>query len=79
MILAYLLPWMMEKLIPQFEECPPGTRIVSHDFEIQGVQADEVVDVPLNKLERHRVRLYTTPLKKLPETRPWKLKQQQKQ
>jgi SAM-dependent methyltransferase len=65
-IVAYLLPWMLRDLKPSFDQCPPGTRIVSHDFEIEDVQADEVIPVDLTENDRHYVRLYTTPLKRLP-------------
>ncbi len=30
--MMYLLPWMMQKLPPQFDQMKPGSRIVSHDY-----------------------------------------------
>lgn len=61
--LMYLLPWMMNKLIPQFDAMPPGCRIVAHEFWIDGVLPDQIVDVSRPGREGDRVYLYTTPLK----------------
>jgi tRNA A58 N-methylase Trm61 len=63
-VLMYLLPQMLRDLKPQFAQCRPGTRLVSHDFQIEGVQVDRTVEVFLP--ERHFVHLYVTPLKPLP-------------
>lgn len=73
-IVMYLLPGMLQKLIPSFDRCPPGTRIVSHDFEIEGVQAEKTEVVSVEPNQDHRVCLYVTPLKKLPEKPKWKRK-----
>ncbi len=43
--MMYLLPWMMNKLLPQFQAMKDGCRIVSHDFWIDGVQPDESVEI----------------------------------
>ena len=32
--LMFLLPWMMNELLPQFEQMKPGARIVAHDYWI---------------------------------------------
>src|SRR5262249_12108752 len=37
-ICLYLLPSLNVKLIPQLEKCKPGTRILSHSFDMQGVK-----------------------------------------
>ncbi|MFC1780771.1 SAM-dependent methyltransferase [Planctomycetota bacterium] len=64
-ITLYLLPSLNVKLIPQLEELKPGSRIVSHDFDMQGVIPDQVVTVETNDSYReHEVYLWTTPLKK---------------
>jgi SAM-dependent methyltransferase len=70
-IMMYLLPWMLEKLIPQLENCPPGTRIVSHDFRIEGIQEDQEAVIKLER-ETKYVYLYVTPLKKSSVQRKWK-------
>lgn len=59
----YLLPWMMQKLPPQFEQMQPGSRIVSHDFYIEGVEPERVVEISVGPNDtRHFVFLYTVPL-----------------
>jgi len=65
-VTLYLLPSLNVKLIPQLEKLKPGSRIVSHEFGMQGVAPDQVIDVPGvegSPLTR-RVYLWTTPLKK---------------
>jgi len=71
-LVMYLLPWMLRDLKPSFDRCRPGTRIVSHDFEIENVEANETVEVFVTPTLRHYVRLYITPLKELPEKPKWK-------
>lgn len=67
-ITLYLLPRLNVKLIPQLEKLKPGSRIVSHDFDIEGVKSDEVVKLTTeNDPEEHKVYLWTTPLKKIEE------------
>jgi len=64
-ILMYLLPDMITRLLPQFEQLRPGSRIVAHDYEISGIEPDEVVDFKSNEDNvSHALYLYTTPLKK---------------
>jgi tRNA G37 N-methylase Trm5 len=62
-VTLYLLPSLNVKLIPQLEKLKPGTRIVSHDFDMQGVTPDQEVKVEADDRE-HTVYLWTTPLKK---------------
>ncbi len=62
--MMYLLPWMMNKLLPQFQEMRPGCRIVSHEFWIEGVEPDEIVDlVDAEKKRDTSIYVYRTPLK----------------
>src|SRR5262245_36059126 len=64
-ITLYLLPQLNVKLIPQLEKLKPGSRIVSHDFDMKGVKPDEVVTVtPPGSEREHTIYLWTTPLKK---------------
>jgi len=51
------------KLIPQLEKLKPGSRIVSHDFDMHGVTPDKVVELD-DDGESHTIYLWTTPLKK---------------
>ncbi len=64
----YLLPWMIQRLTSQFEEMKPGSRIVSHDFYIEDVEPDRVVEVEVGpQKRRHAVYLYTVPLRWNPD------------
>jgi hypothetical protein len=63
-ITLYLLPSLNVKLIPQLEKLRPGSRIVSHDFDMRGVKPDEIVTVTSEDGSQHTVYLWTTPLKK---------------
>jgi ribosomal protein L11 methylase PrmA len=63
-ITLYLLPSLNVKLIPQLEKLKPGSRIVSHDFDMRGVTPDKVVEVVEDNGHEHTVYLWTTPLKK---------------
>ena len=70
-ITLYLLPRLNVRLIPQLEKLKPGSRIVSHDFDMKGVQPDEVVRLTLKRgKSEHKVYLWTTPLKKIKEEAP---------
>lgn len=64
-ITLYLLPSLNVKLIPQLEKLKPGSRIVSHDFDMKGVTPDQVVTLGSNdSYGEHTIYLWTTPLKK---------------
>lgn len=64
-ITLYLLPSLNVKLIPQLEKLKPGSRIVSHDFDMRGVKPDKVVEINSdNGYSDHTIYLWTTPLKK---------------
>ncbi len=68
-VTLYLLPSLNVKLIPQLEKLKPGSRIVSHDFDMRGVTPDKVVTVDGDGGYGHTVYLWTTPLKKEAETK----------
>jgi PBP1b-binding outer membrane lipoprotein LpoB len=64
-ITLYLLPSLNVKLIPQLEKLKPGSRIVSHDFDMRGVEPDQVVEVTTSgDGANHTIYVWTTPLKK---------------
>ena len=63
-ITLYLLPSLNVKLIPQLEKLKPGSRIVSHDFDMAGVKPDQIITIKDPNAREHRVYLWTTPLKK---------------
>ena len=65
--MMYLLPWMMNKLVPQFDQMRPGCRIISHEYWIEGVEPDEVLECEGDMAEQPQaIYLYTTPLKRNP-------------
>jgi len=65
-VTLYLLPELNVRLIPQLEKLKPGSRIVSHDFDMEGVKPDKVVEVTTSdeNWNEHTIYLWTTPLKK---------------
>ena len=64
-ITLYLLPSLNVKLIPQLDKLKPGTRIVSHAFDMKGVKPDKVVTVTSDDYYERTIYLWTTPLKKI--------------
>jgi uncharacterized protein (TIGR03000 family) len=65
-ITLYLLPELNVKLMPQLEKMKPGTRIVSHDFDMEGAKPDKHIKIrPKDEDSReHEIYLWTIPLKK---------------
>lgn len=61
-VTLYLLPELNVKLIPQLRKLKDGARIVSHDFAMEPIEPDEVVEVAYAGRE-HLVYLWTSPLK----------------
>ena len=60
-ITLYLTPGYNTRLLPQLAKTKPGTRIVSHMFEIKGAVADRVLRVESSQDGReHVLYLYTT-------------------
>jgi trans-aconitate methyltransferase len=66
-ITLYLLPKLNVRLIPQLEKLAPGSRIVSHDFDMKGVEPDKTLTIVSREDGvEHHIYLFTTPLKKTP-------------
>ncbi len=64
-ITLYLLPELNEQLIPQFSTLKDGSRIVAHEFAIEGIQYDRIVKMKSDGDNVPRkIFVYTTPLKK---------------
>jgi SAM-dependent methyltransferase len=66
-ITLYLLPRLNVKLIPQLDKLKPGCRIVSHDFNMEGVRPKrEMTYRPTTgeSTRDHRIYLWVTPLEK---------------
>jgi ribosomal protein L11 methylase PrmA len=72
-VTLYLLPELNVRLVPQLEKLKPGSRIVSHDFDMAGVEPEKwwTVMAPdhrdAKKMREHYVYLWRTPLKKTPK------------
>ncbi|HUS73359.1 MAG TPA: methyltransferase domain-containing protein [Sedimentisphaerales bacterium] len=67
-ITLYLLPGLNVELIPQLEKLKPGSRIVSHDFGMEGISPDKAVKITSNEDDdEHEIYLWTSPLKKIPD------------
>lgn len=61
----YLLPKMLKELKPKLAKLKPGTRIVSHDYRIEGVEPDkEETLVSKETGAEHILILYTLPFDK---------------
>jgi tRNA G37 N-methylase Trm5 len=72
-ITLYLLPRLNVKLIPQLDKLKPGCRIVSHDFNMEGVRPKREIRVRPTmgeSIRDHTVYLWVTPLEKDPPVAP---------
>jgi precorrin-6B methylase 2 len=63
-ITLYLLPQLNVKLIPQLDKLKPGCRIVSHDFNMEGVRPKREQTYTPPGGREHRMFLWVTPLEK---------------
>jgi SAM-dependent methyltransferase len=63
-ITLYLLPTLNVKLIPQLEKLKPGCRIVSHDFDMQGVRPKRLITYTPSGGRDHKIYLWVTPLER---------------
>lgn len=62
-VTLYLLPELNVRLLPQLERMKPGSRIVSHDFDIAGVVPEQVVRLEVDG-KPHSIYYFELPLKK---------------
>ncbi len=64
-VTMYLLPSLNVKLIPQLEKLKPGSRVITHDFDIEGVKPEKTTSfVSEEDNVSHTIYFFTTPLKK---------------
>ncbi|MBX3233453.1 MAG: methyltransferase domain-containing protein [Labilithrix sp.] len=69
-VTLYLLPELNVRLIPQLEKLKPGSRIIAHDFDMEGVEPVKWWTViakdhrEVTKDREHYVYLWKTPLQK---------------
>ena len=67
----YLLPEMNLQLVPQLETLKPGSRLVFHNYDLEGFVPDKKVEIISNEDNSiHRLWLHTTPLKRVQEKVP---------
>jgi len=62
-VTMYLLPEVNVKMVPQLKKMKKGSRIVSHDFDIEGYKPDDEVTVKDKEGTEHKIYLFTIPLK----------------
>jgi SAM-dependent methyltransferase len=65
-VALYLFPEINIALIPQLEKMKPGSRIVTHDYGIDGIDPDATAIVYCKDGKSYKIFLYTTPLKQTP-------------
>jgi len=63
-VTLYLLPDLNVKLVPQLQKMKPGSRIVSHSFDMRGYKPDKTVTVKTKDDFEHTIYLWTIPLNK---------------
>ena len=63
-VTLYLLPELNVKLVPQLQKMKPGSRIVSHAFDMRGYKPDKVFKVKTKSDSEVDVYLWTIPLNK---------------
>ncbi len=64
-VTLYLLPELNVKLIPQLKKMKPGSRIVSHDFDMAGIKPLAHMTLQPPGIDReHEIYLWHTPLQK---------------
>ena len=63
-VTLYLLPSLNVKLMPQLMKLKPGSRIVSHSFDMKGAKPKKVVQVQTKEGGDHSVYLWVVPWEK---------------
>lgn len=61
-VTLYLLPSLNVKLIPQLQKLKPGSRIVSHSFDMEGVKPEKVVEYEAKDGITHTIYLWRAPI-----------------
>jgi SAM-dependent methyltransferase len=67
-VTLYLLPELNVRLIPQLKKLKPGSRIVSHDFDMAGVKPERVVPMRPPGEADHTVYFWRAPIRLQGET-----------
>ena len=64
-VMLYLRPHLNVRLIPQLDEMKQGSRVVSHDFDMHGVEPDAEVTFHSRAPGGHKIYLWNVPLNKV--------------
>jgi len=67
-VTLYLLPSLNVKLMPQLQKLKPGSRIVSHSFDMKGAKPKKVIQVQSQEGGEHTVYLWVVPWEPEQET-----------
>ncbi len=71
-VAVYLLPAQLEKLLRLLKAMKPGSRIVSHQFQIPGIAPHETIRIKsADDGQDHAIHLYTLPLPPLVRRLEW--------
>ena len=71
-LMLYLLPEINKKLLPKFRQLKAGSRLVFHDYDLEGIEVDDSIRIFSNEDGAgHSLFLYTTPLRSNPSHRDW--------
>ncbi|HVX13433.1 MAG TPA: class I SAM-dependent methyltransferase [Pirellulales bacterium] len=63
-VTLYLLPRLNQRLIPQLKRLRPGTRVVSHEFDLPGIVPERAVSItPADDQREHTLYLWIAPLR----------------
>ena len=62
-VALYLVPDVNKELVPQLNKMKPGSRIVSHGFDIPGFKPDQTIVFKTKDDKEYDIYLYTIPLK----------------
>jgi len=61
-VTLYLLPSLNVKLIPQLQKLKPGSRIVSHSFDMEGVKPEKKIEYQAKDGITHTIYLWRAPI-----------------
>lgn len=65
-VTLYLLPDLNVRLMPQLEKLKPGSRVLSHDFDMRGAKPLQTVHLDENNQEGHTIYKWIVPWEKDP-------------
>lgn len=60
-VTLYLLPELNVRLMPKLARLPPGTRILSYEFDMRGARPNRVIDFAGEGRQRHKIYEWIVP------------------